>query len=628
MTLNFIEKVITIGGTGNEVPTLQFYKKGFVIGGGNVEPTWRDVILHGNTALTLINSKADGLNYLKLFGGCEQRNLPVGYTQVEYIESDGNQYIDTGVRLLFGDEFYFDYMKLYSVNAEDKGYGAGSDLNYTITGGGRNSVFSGYVAMYVCNLDTAYSPSLLFTESLTQRYVEHWKITTERLDSTLTNVNTKASYTLTVNSSNLNSSYDSGNNLFLFKDNSVQFAYPSAQRVYGVWLKRNNNDLALDLVPARRNSDNVLGMYDTVSGQFLTNQGTGDFVAGADVTTPSPDTPMDIVCNNGVLGIDSQGNITVTGTTETVEVFGKNLFDKNDITTGKILNDSGSETSATNGYYSDHIKVQPSTEYTISQTNGLGIYLRILEYDSTNTMVKLNKGTTEGTQTKTFTTDANTVYVIVSGSSNGGALNTVQLELGSTATTYEPYFNGGQATAEMLLAISTFGKDTQEVISGTVTNNIGIKILDGTENWESHNTWYWASILPSLSGDVSARLLCTHFVNQSPVNDLSIHRDTADSTYLQIAYNAMANATALKSWLATQYANGTPVIVLYCKTATTETVTAQPLTIQAGTNIVDITQASMDNLKLEVSYKAGVAVTITEIQNAQLDNSVEVTINE
>jgi ABC-type proline/glycine betaine transport system substrate-binding protein len=61
--------------------------------------------------------------------------------------------------------------------------------------------------------------------------------------------------------------------------------------------------------------------------------------------------------------------------------------------------------------------------------------------------------------------------------------------------------------------------------------------------------------------------------------------------------------------------------------STTETVTAQPMNIQAGTNIVQITQASMDGLELEVKYKAGVAVTITEVQNAQLDDNVEVTIN-
>jgi hypothetical protein len=41
--------------------------------------------------------------------------------------------------------------------------------------------------------------------------------------------------------------------------------------------------VVLNLIPCRRNSDNVLGMYDTVTGTFLTNAGTGDFIAGADV---------------------------------------------------------------------------------------------------------------------------------------------------------------------------------------------------------------------------------------------------------------------------------------------------------------------------------------------------------
>ena len=83
-----------------------------------------------------------------------------------------------------------------------------------------------------------------------------------------------------------------------------------------------------------------------------------------------------------------------------------------------------------------------------------------------------------------------------------------------------------------------------------------------------------------------------------------------------------------KQFLADQYNAGFPVIVVYpLATATTESVTGQTLTTQAGTNIVEITQASMDNLELEVSYKAGVTVTITEVENAQLDNNVEVTIN-
>ena len=41
--------------------------------------------------------------------------------------------------------------------------------------------------------------------------------------------------------------------------------------------------LVIDLIPARRNSDNAVGMYDTVSDTFFTNAGTGEFIAGPEV---------------------------------------------------------------------------------------------------------------------------------------------------------------------------------------------------------------------------------------------------------------------------------------------------------------------------------------------------------
>ena len=42
-------------------------------------------------------------------------------------------------------------------------------------------------------------------------------------------------------------------------------------------------NIALDLIPCYRKSDNEIGMYDTVNQTFLTNQGTGTFVKGGDV---------------------------------------------------------------------------------------------------------------------------------------------------------------------------------------------------------------------------------------------------------------------------------------------------------------------------------------------------------
>lgn len=45
----------------------------------------------------------------------------------------------------------------------------------------------------------------------------------------------------------------------------------------------SNGEQVFNGIPAKRNSDNVLGMYDTVSNTFKTNAGTGTFTAGNEV---------------------------------------------------------------------------------------------------------------------------------------------------------------------------------------------------------------------------------------------------------------------------------------------------------------------------------------------------------
>ena len=361
-------------------------------------------------------------------------------------------------------------------------------------------------------------------------------------------------------------------------------------------------------------SSNVIGTFSTTyhsgNGTITTGQNDKYLIGMAYATGTQYDYRDTLQVEEGATSTPymQYGQIYTDGTQEKVQVIGKNLF--NPVNVLNAYFDAGIGTrnilyySASRTVYA---AIQPNTQYTIYKSNSNR--MRVGLSNSVTGAFELESiwyDTDGDLSPKTFTfTNTNYKYVLVVVSNNQVVPSDLQIELGSTATTYEPYFNGGTATAEMLLAISTFGKDVQEVLTGNITRNIGIKVLDGTENWQAHNTWYWADILPALSGEVSARLLCTHFVNQSPTNDLSIHRDTADSTYLQITYNAMADATALKTWLANQYANGTPVIVLYCIAPTTETVTGQPLQVVAGQNIAEITQASLDNLTLEAEYKRG-----------------------
>lgn len=56
--------------------------------------------------------------------------------------------------------------------------------------------------------------------------------------------------------------------------------YPPVQMKlyhFKIWLDDN---LRFNGIPARRDSDGEIGMYDTVTNTFFTNSGTGEFIGG------------------------------------------------------------------------------------------------------------------------------------------------------------------------------------------------------------------------------------------------------------------------------------------------------------------------------------------------------------
>jgi hypothetical protein len=304
------------------------------------------------------------------------------------------------------------------------------------------------------------------------------------------------------------------------------------------------------------------------------------------------------------------GPIYVDGTTETVKVTGKNLFDSTPYKTGYYIDANGQEQAAVqlqDEYIIRQAIVQPSTTYTISFVGTIANYTqRFHAYDKNGDWILqiMSRAASPGeTVTYTFTTPANCKYIRQGGRSQSN----YQIELGSTATTYESYFNGGTATAEMLLKVGNY-QDVQSVIDGNVTRNVAIKVLDGTENWQNLSSYINISkadlgsdstVMPSNSTNI----ICSHFETKTGTFTDGIG---IGGSYVNFKYDSLfTTLTQWKQWLASQYNAGTPVIVVYpLATATTETVTAQPLSIQAGTNIVEITQASIDNLPLEVSYKS------------------------
>lgn len=111
---------------------------------------------------------------------------------------------------------------------------------------------------------------------------------------------------------------------------------------------------------------------------------------------------------------------------------GKNLFDKDNITSGKRLYYYQGETiliDDANYCVSDYIVVQPNTNYVVNYT--MSAYTRMIYFDNNKNNISPNESNAS------FTTPNNCAYIRLSVALNN--INNAQLEKGSTATDSEPY---------------------------------------------------------------------------------------------------------------------------------------------------------------------------------------------
>lgn len=156
------------------------------------------------------------------------------------------------------------------------------------------------------------------------------------------------------------------------------------------------------------------------------------------------------------------------------------------------------------------------------------------------------------------------------------------------------------ANAEILLSVSS-NRDEQNLITWKITRNVKALVLDWTEDWAKNWTHFEVELLDN---NAFSHLICTHFKNEPvALNDLAIYKSSW-SPILQIRYDAQADVDAFKSWLASEYANNTPVMVLYAlETPTEETVPWQTLALTDWAWTFTITASQISPLNIWVSYR-------------------------
>lgn len=183
------------------------------------------------------------------------------YLLLEYIESDGDQYIDTGVTAGATTRATLDFRCSSVPSAYQVAMGVYDGTNYFYLGGFylSSSVFYTRQGNSTTNLSTITADTNRHTSinDVLNKYVSN--------DSTSATGNTWGTST--------------SKNIYLFAYNNNGVNSNASVRVYSSQIY-TNGVLVRDFVPVKRSSDGVLGLLDRVNGVFYANQGTGSFTAG------------------------------------------------------------------------------------------------------------------------------------------------------------------------------------------------------------------------------------------------------------------------------------------------------------------------------------------------------------
>ena len=189
--------------------------------------------------------------------------LPVEYQRVEYLQSSGTQYILTNV---VPTNTTGAYAKIVSKNTS-------SDLLYFGSKGSGNSRFwigNTSNGLYF-GWNTALTPrptvSTTTTSIIQMNYLNN-RLNIHNNSTIHTNIATLAS-----------NSYP----IAIFAGNNAgTIGNKSSIQLYELKISEGNGVIR-DFIPCYRKSDNVGGVYDTVTGTFYTNAGSGTFTYGANI---------------------------------------------------------------------------------------------------------------------------------------------------------------------------------------------------------------------------------------------------------------------------------------------------------------------------------------------------------
>ena len=231
--------------------------------GGSVSPSTKTVS-YGEAYGELPTPTKEGYNFEGWYDG----EIPSTYQEIEYIESTGTQYIDTGYKHNQNTRMLADIDFQPSGSWKNPfGSWGGPNVSPKKMFGVQYDGDTGLALFYGNDAKSIFGKSLFTGRKIWDFNKNVWKIGS--------NTYTFAAQT-----------FQSTINDYIFANTGYDGAVSGQTNVKVYSFKIYDGDtLVRDYVPVRRKSDNVGGLYDKVTGTFYGNSGTGNFNIGNDVGT-------------------------------------------------------------------------------------------------------------------------------------------------------------------------------------------------------------------------------------------------------------------------------------------------------------------------------------------------------
>lgn len=289
--------------------------------------------------------------------------VPDGYTQLEYVETTGSQFFNTGVVC---------DSTLYEFNIKFKKSNSTTGVNLMCAS--TNNRLWPVGAFF----GSATTISLAVGNSSSQHGYSVIQGNTYEYGVIVNTVN--HTWAVSVDGKQVGNGTFTGNvstnSVYLLSHNNSGNAIQTCPATLYAFTAKKDGVLIRDFVPAKRNSDGVIGLYDLVNSKFYTNAGSGNLIAGAEVPKYFYYHEITGIKDTGVWLVTATDGEKTTTQGVPIEIIGLYEIEMSYVGNYFMLYDYGDECKDVTGGWTNQVDVPSGCTGVVTKNNdNISIYV-------------------------------------------------------------------------------------------------------------------------------------------------------------------------------------------------------------------------------------------------------------